>query len=65
MPQEKALLEEANSTYGLHIKQGSPEYMKAVELQRTKLVSLEEYNAPIYVYRITKKGKEYLREIEV
>jgi hypothetical protein len=63
---ERELLNDAASNYGLHVYDGETEELKKVnELHRNKLISLEEYNVPVAVYRITKRGKEYLREIKV
>jgi len=64
MTTDKELLEEASRERGLNIKLKDEGFNQAVELQRLRMLRLEEYNAPVYVYRITKKGKEYLKEKE-
>ena len=59
---EIELLQEAERQGGLSITSKDKDIEKILDMQSQRLIRLEEYNTPVYVYRITKKGKEYLRE---
>jgi hypothetical protein len=57
--QKEETLNDIEKGYGLHA--GSPSYMLALDLIEDGSVRFKEYNAPIYYFELTEKGKRERR----